>query len=57
MEPILKLNGGNTVVLCNKCRIIIDYASVFDKINQKYPLLCRDCDWLEMTKLYNNKKD
>lgn len=53
LKPILKLNGGNPVILCNKCSVIINYKRFFDQFKGKYPLYCRDCDKEENIKFYN----
>lgn len=55
MKPIIKLNNGNPVILCNKCRTIIERKIFFDNIQQPYPTYCRNCD-AEITIEYYNKK-
>ena len=55
MKPIIKLNNGNPVILCNKCRVIIERKVFFDKIQQPYPTYCRKCD-AEITLEYYNKE-
>lgn len=57
MTPIIKYNGGNFVILCNKCRVIINYMSFFDKIKQNYPLYCRECDEKLNREFYNGKSN
>lgn len=49
-NPIIKLNGGNPVALCEKCRTIIDYVSYIDdkpvlsKTHGEVPLFCNSCN-------------
>lgn len=57
MKPNLKLNGGNPVVICNKCSVIINYLYFFDKIKMAYPRYCRECDEELNRKFYNNKEN
>lgn len=49
-KPIIKLNGGNPVALCEKCRTIIDYVTYIDdepvlrKTQSEIPLFCNSCN-------------
>lgn len=49
-KPIIKLNGGNPVALCEKCRTIIDYITYIDdepvlrKTHCEIPLFCQSCN-------------
>lgn len=42
MKAIVKLNGGNPVILCSRCRKIIKYLSSEDDLSKPY--YCKDCD-------------
>jgi hypothetical protein len=54
LKPIIKLNGGNSVILCHKCRTIIKPHSSKNEKNTVENLFCLDCATEIVMKIFKN---